>query len=211
MTERDQNVQINGGDICIHFLEGESRTERSERIMKKLVDRENLELLGNFLRLTNNKVAYASGAYDVIHKGHARFLNLARSLGDILVVGLNSDSSIRAYKGEDRPILKEGDRAEMLSNLESVNYITIYPELTGEEVIRRLKPDVYLCVDGSWQGDIATKAEVLAMVEVGGQIYYSPRQDPIQSTSSIIDIIGETYGRRAVEDYKKMMESGNGK
>src|SRR5260221_122376 len=142
--ERDRHVQIDNQEMIISFLEGESRSERSKHLSHKLVPREELETLGLFLRSRNLTIAYTSGAYDVIHKGHARYLNLARSLGDILVVGLNSDFSIRGYKGPDRPILQEGDRAEMLSFLGAVDYISIYDEPTGDEVIKRLKPHAYL-------------------------------------------------------------------
>jgi len=212
MAERDRIVQINDRQMAIYFLEGESGVERSKHLSQKLIPREELEALGQFLRRRNLKIAYTSGAYDVIHKGHARYLNLARSLGDVLVVGLNSDLSIQGYKGPDRPILHEEDRAEMLSFLGAVNYITIYDEPTGEEVVKRLKPDVYLCVEGSWEGDIATKREVIAMAEVGGEVFYTPRQDPFQSTSDIIAQIGEKYGKQAYEDYKRMMEAvANGK
>ncbi len=191
MVDREHKILtvVNDTPTEIFFLEGDSKVERSKHLSQKLIPREELESAGDFLRKRNQKIAFTSGAYDVIHKGHARYLNLAKTLGDVLIVGLNSDLSIRGYKGQDRPILHEDDRAEMLSFLEAVDYITIYDEPTGDEVIRRLKPDTYLCVEGSWEDNIETKAEVIAMTQVGGRVYFTPRQDPFQSTSDIISKI----------------------
>lgn len=212
MSERVQTILTVVGNTPteIYQIKGESQVERSKHLAQKLVPREELESLGDFLRRRNKQISFTSGAYDVIHKGHARYLNLAKSLGDVLVVGLNSDSSIRGYKGPDRPILHQEDRAEMLSFLGSVDYITIYDEPTGDEVIRRLKPDSYLCVEGSWEKSFETKAEIIAMVGIGGKVFITPRQDPLQSTSDIISTIAEKYGKKAYEDYKKMMEAANG-
>lgn len=207
---KDISININGENMFIHFLEGESNVERAQRLRQKLIPREELETLGQFLRNRNLSIAYTSGAYDIIHKGHARYLNLAKSLGNILVVGLNSDFSIHGLKGPNRPILGEEDRAEMLSFLESVDYITLYDEPTGSEVIKRLKPNAYLCVEGSWEGNIETKGEVIAMAECNGQVFYTPRQNPNSSTSQIIEIIGQKYGAQMLEEYKKMMTINNG-
>lgn len=208
---KDQHIQIADQEMTIHFLEGESQVERALRLKQKLIPREEVEEVGKFLRNRNLRVSYTSGAYDIIHKGHARYLNLAHSLGDVLFVGLNSDFSIQGYKGPHRPILGQEDRAEMLSFLESVDYLTIYDEPTGAEVIRQLKPDAYLCVEGSWEGDIAAKAEVIAMAECGGQVFYTPRQNPLSSTSAIIESIGQKYGSQMVEDFKEQLaRGGNG-
>lgn len=204
-NERDQLISINGLKMCAHFLEGESRLEKSRRLSQKLIEREELKGLGDFLRARNLRIAYTSGAFDIIHKGHARYLNLAKSLGDVLVVGLNSDSSIRDLKGPNRPILTQEDRAEMLSFLDSVTYITIYEEPTGQEVIKLLRPNSYLCVEGSWEGDLATKKEVIAMADCGGEVFYTPRQNPQSSTSKIIETIERQYGENIIEGIRQRM------
>lgn len=173
--------------MVVHFLEGEASAEVSERLKQKLVPREELTELGDFLRRRNMRIAYTSGAYDLIHAGHTRYLQQAKRLGDVLVVGLNSDKSIKSYKDPDRPILVEMHRAETLSSLEDVNYITIYDETTGADVIKILKPNAYLCVEGSWEGSLETKEEVEAMAQVGGEVFYTPRQSPLLSTSKIIN------------------------
>ena len=186
----------------IHRIQGYSETAHPA-VLKKIVEREQLELVGNFHRNRHRKMAFTSGTYDMIHVGHVRYLELARSLGDVLIVGLNSDKSVKAYKDPTRPILGENRRAEMLAALSSVDFITLYDETTADEIIRILRPDAYLCVEGSWaEGtDLETKAEVQAMLEHGGEVFLSPRQEPGLSTSAIIAQLeknGETRTRRKI-------------
>lgn len=156
---------------------------------QKLVTREQLGLLGDFLRERHKKIAFTTGTYDMIHIGHGRYLALARSLGDVLVLGLNSDSSVKQYKGPSRPILEERKREEMLAFLSSIDFITPYDEVTGAETIRILRPDAYLCVEGSWpEGtELKDKDEVKAMALHNGKTYCTPRQAPFLSTSTIIE------------------------
>jgi bifunctional ADP-heptose synthase (sugar kinase/adenylyltransferase) len=94
----------------------------------------------------------------------------------------------------------------MLSFFECVDHITIFPETTGAEVIRLLRPDAYLCVEGSWQGDIGAKEEVVAMLEHGGEIYYTARQDPNLSTSAIIEKIGKLEMPRLLERFQEYVK-----
>ena len=114
--------------------------ESHPSLKQKLVPQDQLPTLGDFYRGRGLQIAFTTGTYDMIHIGHGRYLELAKSLGNILVVGLNSDASVRTYKGPDRPILGEIKRAEMLAFLTSIDYITLYDESTAEEVIRLLKP-----------------------------------------------------------------------
>lgn len=158
-------------------------------LAQKLIPREELPAVGEFLRRRHKIISFTSGTYDMIHIGHGRYLELARYLGDVFVLGLNSDASVRAYKGPDRPILEEMKRAEMLAYLSCVDYIVIYDQPTGAETIRLLKPHRYLCVEGSWPKGtrLEDKEEVVAMAEHGGETYCSPRQEPHLSTSDIIE------------------------
>ncbi len=208
MHERDILIQLGGKQTIVNFLEG-FNGEVNRSLQRKLIQRDRLQELGEFLSRQGIKKAFTTGAFDMIHRGHIRYLELARSLGDALVVGLNSDESIRDYKGPNRPILDEEARAEVLSYLMPVDYITIYPELNGAEVIRLLRPDAYLCVEGMWEGDISTKEEVQAMVEVGGEIYYTPRQDPFLSTSAIIGRIEKLHGQKILSDFQRLVQEGS--
>jgi len=204
-------IKINGVDTEISFIEGLSKVEKTTSLRAKLVPRDEILELGEFLRKRSLEISFTTGVFDMIHIGHARYMQLARSLGDVLVVGLNSDDSVHALKGPDRPILNEERRAEMLSFLSFVDYITIYPESTGAEVIRLLKPNKYLCVEGSWDGDIATKDEVVAIAENGGQVYYTPRQSPTLSTTTIISQISDLVGKEKDEELRmlrQLMENG---
>lgn len=175
------------------FIDGEDENGDGihPNLRRKLIPQDMLPALRSIFSVTDRKIVFTTGAYDMIHVGHARYLDRARSLGDALVVGLNSDLSVRAYKGEGRPILQEVRRAEMLADLESVTYIVLYDEPTAEGVIRLLKPDKYLCVVGSWEEgtELKDKPEVAAMIEYGGEIYLSPRQDPTLSTSVLVDYL----------------------
>lgn len=95
-------------------------------------------------RKSGKRIVFTNGCFDVIHVGHVSYLREARQLGDILIVGLNSDESVRALKGESRPINSQNDRAEVLSALSSVDYITVFNETTAAEMIRALRPDIFV-------------------------------------------------------------------
>jgi rfaE bifunctional protein nucleotidyltransferase chain/domain len=133
------------------------------------------------------RVVFTNGCFDLLHPGHIRSLELARGLGDALIVGLNSDASVRQLKGEGRPVIPERERAEILAALESVDAVVIFDELTPREVISRLLPDV-LVKGGDWPGDqIIGREEVEA---AGGRIVSVPVV-PGYSTSAILRKIRE--------------------
>ena len=102
------------------------------------------------LRSKHRKIVFTNGCFDILHPGHVAYLEKASRLGDVLVVGLNSDASVRAIKGRDRPVNKERDRAYVLSALSFVDYVTIFGEDTPERIIKKLKPDV-LVKGGDWK------------------------------------------------------------
>lgn len=108
---------------------------------KKITD---IEKLKEILNKKNNgkKIVFTNGCFDILHRGHVEYLQKAKELGDLLVLGLNSDSSVKRLKGESRPINNEKDRAIILSALECVDYIIIFYEDTPLELIKNLKPDI---------------------------------------------------------------------
>jgi D-glycero-beta-D-manno-heptose 1-phosphate adenylyltransferase len=115
----------------------------------------------------NKKVVFTNGCFDLLHVGHVRYLKEARAQGDILVVGINTDSSVKRLKGENRPLQNEADRAEILSSLESVDYVTLFDEDTPEKLIQQVRPDV-LVKGGDWAVDkIVGSSFVLSY---GGQV-----------------------------------------
>ncbi len=103
----------------------------------------NIEELKDILNKNNNKkIVFTNGCFDILHRGHVEYLQKAKELGDLLVLGLNSDSSVKRLKGNERPINNEIDRAIILSALECVDYIIIFNEDTPLELIKNLKPDI---------------------------------------------------------------------
>jgi len=119
----------------------------------------------------NGRVVFTNGCFDLLHPGHIRGFELARQMGDVLIVGLNSDSSVRQLKGPTRPVIPERERAEILASLEAVDAVVIFDELTPREVVASLVPDV-LVKGGDWPGDqIVGREEVEA---AGGRVVSIP-------------------------------------
>jgi D-beta-D-heptose 7-phosphate kinase/D-beta-D-heptose 1-phosphate adenosyltransferase len=145
------------------------------------------EAILQFAREKRNgrKVVFTNGCFDLLHPGHIRGFEMARQLGDALIVGLNSDSSVRQLKGPTRPVIPEQERTEILCALESVDAVIIFNELTPREVISRLLPDV-LVKGGDWPGDqIVGREEVEA---AGGRVVSIPIV-PGYSTTAILQKI----------------------
>lgn len=109
----------------------------------KILSREKARELAARLRQEGKRLVLANGAFDLLHVGHARYLWAAKQLGDVLIVGVNSDSSVRALKGALRPIVPEGERAELLAHLWCVDYVVIFAEITVSELLRDLQPDIH--------------------------------------------------------------------
>lgn len=107
------------------------------------LSREELLTRINAERKKGSRVVLANGCFDVLHVGHVRYLEGARKLGDVLVVGINSDAQVERLKGPGRPVLPANERAEIVAALESVSYVTVFEEPTVEELLLTLKPDVH--------------------------------------------------------------------
>ncbi len=116
--------------------------------MKLLSNQESLEAISAH-HLRQERVVFTNGCFDIIHRGHVRYLAQAKSLGNVLVVGLNSDESVRRLKGPARPLVPEDERAEVLLALKAVDYVLPFSEDTPLELIKRVKPDI-LVKGGDW-------------------------------------------------------------
>ena len=134
------------------------------------------------LRGQFRKVVFTNGCFDVLHRGHVTYLAQAHELGDCLVVGLNSDTSVRRLKGENRPINNENDRAFVLAALSSVNYIILFEEDTPKKLIERVRPDI-LVKGGDYLIDNIVGADFV--LENGGQVLTIPFVDGYSSTKTI--------------------------
>ena len=147
------------------------------------VTRDNLSAFAAALRAHGQRIVFTNGCFDILHVGHVRYLGAARALGDCLVVGLNSDASVRRLKGPERPVNEEADRAEVLDALRAVDYVTIFDEPTAAELIEIIRPDVY--VKG---GDytIATLPEAKIVRGYGGRVEFIDLV-PERSTTRVIE------------------------
>lgn len=156
----------------------------------KIYTRKELSLLLKQKKTDGKVVVTTNGCFDVLHLGHLRYLQAARQQGDILVVAINSDSSVRELKGENRPLVPEEERAEMLAGLECVDYVVIFPELTPVELLSELKPNVHV-KGGDYKLEQLIERDV---VENNGGKVIVGLNVPGKSTTNLIDVICERYG-----------------
>ena len=110
---------------------------------KRVVDRSELEDKVADARVRGQRIVFANGCFDVLHVGHVRYLEAARALGDLLIVAINSDEQARRLKGEGRPLMPQDQRAEIVSALAAVDFVTIFDEPTVAELLLALKPDIH--------------------------------------------------------------------
>jgi rfaE bifunctional protein nucleotidyltransferase chain/domain len=142
------------------------------------------------LRSEGKRVVFTNGCFDILHRGHVEFLNQAKGLGDVLFVGINSDTSVRRIKGKGRPIVGEEDRAVILANLASVDFVTLFDDDTPLKTIASLLPDI-LVKGADWGLDEVVGKEV---VERAGGVVRTVPLVPHRSTSDIIHTIVERFG-----------------
>jgi len=157
--------------------------------MEAVKTRSEILEIRNKLKKEKKKVVFTNGCFDLIHSGHVDYLTRAKKLGDILIVGINSDSSVRRIKGEKRPITPEKERSIIISNLKPVDFVTLFEEDTPAELIKELKPDV-LVKGSDWQINEIVGRDV---VEKSGGIVKTIDFVTDQSTSKIIDSILKLY------------------
>jgi len=157
--------------------------------MSNIKSRKEIKEIRAQLKMDGKKVVFTNGCFDLIHSGHVDYLIKAREMGDILMLGLNTDSSVKRIKGDKRPILKQDERAFILSNLKPVDYVTFFEEDTPAEIIKDLIPDV-LVKGADWAIDKIVGREV---VEANGGEVKTIQFVNDQSTSNIIKIIKERF------------------
>jgi rfaE bifunctional protein nucleotidyltransferase chain/domain len=157
----------------------------------KIKTTQDLVPLLEILRAAGRKVVFTNGCFDLIHTGHTRYLAKARSFGDLLIVAVNSDASVRGIKGDKRPINSEADRMETLAALESVNYVVLFDEPDPQQIIAELKPDV-LVKGGDWPIEKIIGRDV---VEARGGKVVSVGYIEGASTTGIIEKIVKMYSK----------------
>jgi rfaE bifunctional protein nucleotidyltransferase chain/domain len=132
-------------------------------------------------------VVFTNGCYDLLHPGHVRLLEQARSLGDVLILGLNSDAGVRRSKGPSRPLLDERERAEIALALEAVDAVTFFDEETPRELVAALLPDI-LVKGADWSHFVAGREEVEA---AGGMVLTLPLEPGYSTTTIVEKILGQ--------------------
>jgi len=157
--------------------------------MNKITPRSELKTTVDRLKREGKRVVFTNGCFDILHAGHTRYLREARKLGDALILALNSDSSVRSIKGPMRPIVPEAERAEVVASLDSVDYVTIFDELTPLELIEFLQPDV-IVKGGDWAEKDIVGAETVR--KWGGRVAIMPEIEGA-STTNIIDKVLQVY------------------
>lgn len=147
-----------------------------------LIPNERIEEFAATLRAAGQRVVFTNGCFDILHAGHVRYLAAARALGDVLILGLNSDASVRRLKGETRPVNSEEDRAEVVGALASVDYVVIFGEDTAEELIAKVQPAVY-AKGGDYT--LETLPEARIVESYGGEVAFIPLVEG-KSTTNVI-------------------------
>ena len=151
----------------------------------RIVTAAELAAVRETMERAGQKLVFTNGCFDLLHAGHVRYLRQARELGDALVVGLNSDGSVRELKGEGRPVNPQEDRAEVLAALGSVDYVVIFDGPRTTEVIRAVRPHIY-AKGGDYTVETLDKSERGALEESGAEIRILPLV-PGRSTSMVLE------------------------
>lgn len=155
---------------------------------------EELAVLRGAWTQAGQTVVWTNGCFDLVHAGHVRSLRDAKALGDILIVGINSDRSIREIKGPQRPIVPEQDRAEVLAALEAVDYVTVFDEADPVAVLSLIRPDIH-CKGEEYKDGARPLPERQTVESYGGKIHFLPLY-PGRSTSDLIARIVRAEGSR---------------
>ncbi|MFA6006372.1 MAG: D-glycero-beta-D-manno-heptose 1-phosphate adenylyltransferase [Candidatus Paceibacterota bacterium] len=158
---------------------------------KKIVTLETLLDRRCLLQQAQKKVVFTNGCFDILHVGHSRYLQAARDLGDMLIVGVNTDQSVRKLKGPTRPINLERDRAEVLASLGCVDYVVLFDEHTPEALISKLQPDIHV-KGGDYTEERLPEAKIVR--EYGGSVVIIPLT-PDRSTTRTLEKIHSCKNR----------------
>jgi D-beta-D-heptose 7-phosphate kinase/D-beta-D-heptose 1-phosphate adenosyltransferase len=170
---------------------GPKRTRLPEDPSKRIIPRRAATALFSRLRRQGRKIVFTNGCFDILHAGHARYLREAAALGDVLVVGVNSDASVRRIKGKGRPLQTAADRAYLLASLACVSYVVIFSADTPSALIQKVVPHILVKGD-DWKGKEIVGSD---FVRSRGGTVRTIRLLPGRSTTSILRRAGEVNAR----------------
>jgi rfaE bifunctional protein nucleotidyltransferase chain/domain len=167
------------------------RPQYRTKMSSKIIPRPQIAVLMKDLKKKKRKIVFTNGCFDLLHVGHVRYLKEARALGDCLIIGLNSDRSMRQIKDPARPLISEDQRAEVLAAMECVDYVVLFDEADPFKLIEEIRPDI-LVKGADWTMDKIIGADLVT--SYGGKVH---RIDlvPSISTSEIINRIISRYGK----------------
>ncbi|HLB51422.1 hypothetical protein A3F07_02535 [candidate division WWE3 bacterium RIFCSPHIGHO2_12_FULL_38_15] len=154
-------------------------------------------------RTGKKKLVLVSGSYDLLHVGHARFIEQAGLLGDVLVVAIPSDKSLRQLKGVGRPVISEKSRAYILGHLDPVDYVVVFDDTTVYSTLETIKPDIFFTVDESWNKGYKQSKEYKLVKSYGGEVALTERQAPYLSASMLIDRLAQ---KKVKEIFRECMD-----
>jgi rfaE bifunctional protein nucleotidyltransferase chain/domain len=170
---------------------------------KRLISQSDLMMLHEKLKDKDKKIVFTAGSWDLLHVGQCRYLEQARSKGDVLVVGISSNEAIRKVKGPNKPILDEKIRSEMLTYLRSVDFVTILPEPSCAPTLGLLQPDVFITVKEDWASAYKDSKEYKIVTKYGGEVQVVDRQSTTLSTTKIVQ---RAIGGQLGDIFKDFME-----
>nr|AIA13964.1 NUDIX domain protein [uncultured bacterium] len=170
---------------------------------KRLVSQSDLMTLHEKLKDKDKKIVFTAGSWDLLHVGQCRYLEEAKANGDILVVGVSSNEAIRKVKGVNKPILDEKIRAEMLTYLRPVDFVTILPEPSCVPALGLLQPDTFITVKEDWTEEYKSSKEYKIVTKYGGEVKVVDRQSTAISTTKIIQ---RAIGGHLSSVFKDFME-----
>jgi rfaE bifunctional protein nucleotidyltransferase chain/domain len=159
---------------------------------KKILAAVQARALGKEMRENGRRLVFTNGCFDLLHAGHVRYLQAARALGDALLVAINGDESVRALKGEGRPLNRAEDRAELIAALECVNHVVIFPDLRATELLEIVRPAIYV-KGGDYTEDSLHAEERAALERIGAEIRILPFEAG-HSTSALLEKIKHQDG-----------------
>jgi rfaE bifunctional protein nucleotidyltransferase chain/domain len=155
---------------------------------EKIIDAERAATISNELREKGGRLVFTNGCFDLLHAGHARYLEAARKLSDALLVAINGDQSVRALKGEGRPLNSEADRAELVAALGCVDHVVIFPEVRATALLENVRPAIYV-KGGDYTAATLDTEERAALERAGAEIRILPFEDG-HSSSRLIEKLG---------------------
>ena len=160
--------------------------------VKKIKTQEQLAIISSELRKSGKKVVFTNGCFDILHAGHVNILQRSKALGDVLMLGLNTDASVRKLKGKERPIISERERAELLAALEVVDYVTFFDEDTPVNIVKKIRPSIHV-KGGDYQRKDLPEARVVE--KYGGKVVILPFVKGF-STTSILNRIKNNHDQK---------------